>query len=229
MFLLPAKNQPQEWQPIRNTANYRVHGVVASSDNDYSALPRSEVVFEKPRFVARLNLLLEPKGYECSFTPDPASTPMCNTVYSARLHVRILTSESWPQMYLTDPPCTCAFVDVHFAEKTPTSGIVLRARRLVRDPAGVTFSAMNDALHARGSVAVYERPGFRDRPGLYLVPDTTVSAQLQNLKRKGLELSISREKSFLRVCHFGLPSDEEFAETRRNNRVEGAPSHGVVW
>jgi len=235
MFMLPGKDQPQKWQAVRNYVNDHVYAMVAACafDNDYSALLWPDYVFEAPKIVAHLNPLLKSKQHEISFIADPLlPVPQWDSVYSARLNRRILESKSWPQMYLTDPPCTCAIVDVEFAEHRPTSGLALRVRRCVRDPAGVTFGALYDALHAKGFVAIYEGREFWYREELNLVPDTTVSEQLQKLKRKGFELEIDRDRTAVELCHLSLPSDGEFDEMRRSNRVEGAPctpSSGIVW
>jgi len=151
-----------------------------------------------------------------------------NLDYSVKLDKRILESKPWPQVYLTDPPCTCVHIEIEYAEKLRTDGPVLSVRRHVRDPAGVTLRALYDAMHAKGLVAaegMYRSPWEE----LRVVPDTTIREQLQNLDRKGLKLSLIREGTTVNFCHLCLPTDAEFEEMRRNGRVEADPSSGSWW
>jgi hypothetical protein len=142
---------------------------------------------------------------------------------SAFLDKRILESNAWPHMYLTDPPCACVHIDADYADDSSYGCSVLRARRCVYDPAGVTFGAIYNALHERGPVAIYRRRKYAmtDTENKFL-PETTIREQLKILEGKGFQPSLTEQFSIVEFFHLTVPSEDEFEEMSRTGRVKGA-------
>lgn len=130
------------------------------------------------------------------------ATRICD---SAILDTRILESRAWPHMYLTDPPCTCAHIDIEYAVPSRIDAPILRVRRRVYDPAGVTFGAIYDALHERGLVTTYHGRQFFYCPSG--TSDTTTLEQLQILEQNDLRLSLTPEKAIVEFCHLVIATD----------------------
>jgi hypothetical protein len=140
---------------------------------------------------------------------------------SAALDERILKPNPRPNMYLTDPPCTCVHVDVDYYDALRGSEI-LKIRRRVYSSAGVTFGAIFEALHAKGPVAVYLKwSDVWTNRDLYISPETTIRQQLEFQERDGYHLALIEQNSRVEFCHLAFPREEEFEEMSRTGRVEG--------
>jgi len=222
LFLLPGKGQPK-WQLVQNDAE-QSYAMVASSDKDVSDPSSTKAsAHRNPKIVARINPLLGPQtpGDEYLYIDDRLQ-PLRN-LPSVLLHKLILESNARPHMYLTDPPCTCAHVDVDYYDALRDSD-VLRIRRRVYDPVGVTFGAIHEALHAKGPVAVYpgrEKAWYGEE--LYISPETTIRQQLEFQERDGYHLVLTERASFVQFCHLAFPLEAEFEEMGRTGRVKGSP------
>lgn len=225
LFLLPGKSQPEYWQPVRNRITGKLHAVIAPSSEIISNLTASEDGPGKPSIVSRLNPLL--KREFCQTTDLLARRMVLPREFldSAFLGKRILESKAWPHMYLTDPPCTCVHIDVDYADTSHFYCPVLRARRCVYDPAGVTFGAIHDALQEKGPVAIYERRKYAQGDcELRLEHETTVRERLEILEQDGFRPSITEKLSVVEFCHLITPSEAEFEEMNRTGSVEGSPA-----
>jgi hypothetical protein len=147
-----------------------------------------------------------------------------NTGDSALLDKRILELRVWPHMYLTEPPCTCAHIDVEYAVQTPAGARTLRVRRTVYEPSGVTFGVIHDALHEKGFVATYRE--LRDGPWLgaeaCLTPDTTLREQLEILEKEGFTLSLTPERAVVGFCCLFIPDGEELEKMRSDHDLESS-------
>lgn len=225
LFLLPANRHPPKWKLVCDKINGPEHAVV-SNPSDHDNTPSGpKLAYGEPAPVARLNPLLK-LPEQCLTTADNigfrhfadsriAGTRCCD---SAILDLRILESRAWPHMHLTDPPCTCAHIDIEYAVQTLVDGPVLKVRRTVYDPAGVTFGAIFHALHAKGSVVKYYGRGYASCP--CLLPDTTIRKELQFLEQQGFRLSLTPDKLIVEFCYLFIPSDAKFDEMERTGRVE---------
>jgi hypothetical protein len=91
----------------------------------------------------------------------------------------------------------------------------------VYEPAGVTFGAIYEALHAKGLVACYERRKFvwfeyHNR----IEQDTTMREQLQLQVQDGYYQELIEPYSSVEFCHVAVPSDAQFEEMGRTGRAE---------
>jgi hypothetical protein len=95
----------------------------------------------KQRQVTLCPFLLKP-----SYFPD---TPI------AHLTVRAAEARFWPNMYLTNPPCAHAHIrfSYHGIDFQHTQ-IVIEASRSLYRHGGITFMAIEEALHQLGSVTI---------------------------------------------------------------------------
>lgn len=230
LFLLPAKIRPPRWKLVSNKIDGLMSHSVVSTPSDNSSISQGPKPADgESAPVARLNPLLKlpEKGNDRLSTADRIEwrffedstifgTRVCE---SATLDTRILELRAWPHMYLTDPPCTCAHIDVEYAVQASADGPVLRVRRRVYDPAGVTFGAIYHALHEKGHVTIYH---VREYDTYSCLPDTTIREQLRILEQQGLRLSLTPEKAVVEFCHLFIPSDAEFEKMERNGRVESS-------
>jgi hypothetical protein len=221
LFLLPRKGQPK-WQLFFfSSVDGNFYAAVASSIEDINAPYSAEVkAFGRPTLVARINPLLKLQRREGEDIEDILRPR--DTLPSAILNKRILEANARPHMYLTDPPCTCVHIDVDYDDEVKASE-VLRVRRRVCDPAGVTFGAIYEALHAKGPVALYEgRNNTWYDHELYISPETTIRQQLEFQERDGYHLVLTERHSIVEFCHLRLPSEGDFEETNRTGRVVGS-------
>lgn len=222
LFLLPGKSQPHYWQPVRNWITGKYHAVVAPSSEIVGPLPASEDALGKPSLVARVNPILKLEGRKKMDMLIKRMVLPREDLDSALLDKRILGSKAWPHMYLTDPPCACVHIDVDYAATSLIGCTVLRVRRCVYDPAGVTFGAIHDALHEKGPVAIYERRKYAQGDSeMCIEHETTIHEQLQILEREGFRLSVTEPLSVVEFCHLTTPSEAEFEEMDCTGRVEG--------
>ena len=223
LFLLPGKGQPK-WQLFQRALNGQRYAVVAPSTEDISTPSSTQAsALGNLTLVARINPLLRlyrPEGRDM-YIEDVLQAK--DTLSSAVLDKRILELNLQPHMYLTDPPCTCVHIDVIYHSETIQPCEVLRVRRRVYGPTGVTFGAIHDALHAKGPVAVYGGPSdvYRERE-FYISPDTSMGQQLEFQERDGYHLVLAEQYSVVEFCHLALPSEAEFEEMNRTGRVEGS-------
>lgn len=202
----------------------QTYAMVASSSDDVDAPASSQhgVALGGPSPVAHLNPLLRIRRLEDDpiFIDDVSNTEKSSAC--AILDKRILESNARPHMYLTDPPCTCVHIDVEYGGTTVRHCQVLRVRRSVYDPAGVTFGAIHKAPHEKGLVAVYERDKFVwFRYESIIEQHTTLRKQIQNLEQEGGHVSLAEEISTIEFCHFCIPSEADFEDISRSGRVKG--------
>lgn len=221
LFLLPGNVRPQYWQPVQNSVTGQHHAVAAPSSDIVSTLPEREVALGKPSIVVRINPLLKLGRYKKTSVMFKRPAPPLKVADSAFLDERILELNQRPHMYLTNPPCTCVHIDVDYDSAGVRHCEVLRIRRCVYDPAGVTFGAIYEALHAKGLVATYERRKFvwfEDDNNI--AQNTTLREQLRLQVQDGYDQELIEPLSMVEFCHVAAPSDAEFEEMGRTGRIE---------
>lgn len=222
LFLLPANSHPLRWKLVCDKIDSMHHAVVSNASDDVSTSLGPKLAFGEPAPVARLNPLLKLLEERLStadrirFVDSPIGSAHCCD--SAILDTRIIESRMWPHVYLTDTQCTCAHIDIEYADQTPVDGPVLKVRREVYNPAGVTLGAIYDALHEKGSIVMHHRREYASCP--CLTPDTTIREQLQILEQQGFRLLLTPDKAtfeFLQPLH---PGRCGIRGDKRNGRVK---------
>lgn len=227
LFLLPGKGQPK-WQLLQSSIDGQKYASVASSSDDASAFPSTNITkLGNPRSIVRINPLLElRRGSENKDMHIDKAMESRGILDSAYLDERICESKAWPNMYLTDPPCTCVHIDVDYADTSLIGCPVLRARRCVYDPAGVTFGAIYETLHEKGPIAVYERRKFVwNDYELYIEHNTTMREQVELQEKefyRPCHISFTDGLSIVEFCNLTLPTEAEFEEMSRTGRVVGS-------
>jgi len=210
LFLLPETSQPQYWQTIQSKVNHHIYAVIASP-SDAITFPSPQYIGSPPAIVTSMNPLLQNPD-----SPRVAARLLYeNCRDSAEMTDHMLQSRPWTHMYVTNPPCTCAHIQVEYVDEWSLIDPAVKVRRNVYDPTGVTFGAIYEAFHKRGVVAVDKGQGD------ILLSDTTAREQVAMLEREDPRASLDAYSAEILFCHHALPSDAEFEEMRRNGRVKG--------
>lgn len=193
LFLLPSNDPPRYygWD-----CNSETEEMITWLDGPP---PSSNISTTSPdNTFATLNPL-SPAVYR-DFDMSPDGTQMLALVHSTRIDKRILESKTWPEMYLTSPPCTSVDISCdYFAESDAQRQPRLTVRRRVRDLAGVTFATVWKVLHEEGHVVVIGNCELkpRDRWHTQRIDDTTLREQIDHHRRRGVRLVIDAEESVI--------------------------------
>lgn len=158
--------------------------------------PLWETLWGSSNIVAGMNPFLEKDLWDCVPSPDGKSSMML--LASARIKPQILNSKAWPEMYLTSPPCLGVLVGFQYTEEFESLHVIrFLISRFVYDPAGVTFATVWKALHKEGDVIVCGdyKPVRKASYDFQRVTGTTVCEQIELHRRKGIEVSLNRERS----------------------------------
>jgi hypothetical protein len=190
LFLLPSNEPPTYWGWVRNGNSTEFATSLGSSP------PASQIPCMTPDITGRINPLLKADDWDYRSSAD--ETQSLAMLHSTKIDRRIIHSQDWPEMYLTSPPCTIVLINIFYSDKSRgQSGRRLHARRLVRDPAGVTFACVRDALHADSDVTIFDGVhGCLERS------DSTVREEIDGYRRRGITLEIDTEESL--ISHFSV-------------------------
>lgn len=201
LFLLPRNNLPKYWSwASKENTNDRSF---LSSRRLTSASSSSR---EKSNIVALLNPLLQADDWDIKSSLD--ETRSLVVVSSTEIDKRILTTKNkWPEMYLTNPPCTevrIAFSYCEISDKIHNQR--LHVKREVYDPAGVTFASIWDALQQKNSITVWGNyePWRKDsgQPGL---EESTVREVIDRHRRRGINVVLDVEHCGVRSYSVTIP------------------------
>lgn len=130
----------------------------------------------------------------------------------AHLSVRAAEAASWPNMFLTDPPCAHAYVWLVYAgfdEKKNT--IVLEAGRSVYKRGGVTLVAINETLSQPGAVTA--RMGrMKGLKGVLKVHETTMAKEVERVEER-YKCKLSMDLAATTIQLHGIPIRSEEVST----------------
>ena len=201
LFLLPNNGPPMHYGWIPHTEMDKMLAWLGTPLPP-GISPRS------PKVIARLNPLLVAEDYDIDDSPNVTqSLPL---VVSTSIDKRILNSKTWPEMYLTNPPCTNVKLSFHyFAEPDRQRQSRLFVHRNVRDPAGVTFATVQKVLHEEGDVVIVISDCEvvpQDEWNYQKVEGTTVREQIDHHRRRGVKLVLHPEVSGIRSYSVTIPA-----------------------
>jgi len=193
--------------------------------------PSWEIMWGSSNITADMNPFLETDLWDCVPSPDGKSSIVFLT--SARIKTQMFNSEVWPEMYLTSPPCTGIVINFPYTEEFERRHITrFHISRSVYDPAGVTFATVWEALHKEGDVVVCGdyKPVRKASYDFQRVTGTTVCEQIELHRRKGIEVSLNRERSTVDSYSVAvLATENEDGGFARHDNGEWGRVQDVLW
>ena len=203
LFLLPSNDPPMHYGWIYHT---EVDKMLAwlGTPLPPGISPRS------PKVIAVLNPLLVANDWDFDCSPD--ETHSLAVVHSTKIDKRILNCNTWPEMYLTSPPCTNVQISIVYIAEADGHGYSrLIVHRNVCDLAGVTFATVQKVLHEEGSVIVGGdcEVAPQGRWNYQEVEGTTVREQIDYHRRRGIKLVLDAEESGIRSYSVTIPASSD--------------------
>jgi hypothetical protein len=187
--------------------------------------------------VARKNPFLETHlldMWECYSSPEGQGLlGLHPLLVSAEIKTKIFNSEVWPEMYLTSPPCTGVTIIFEYTEEFQGRHTIrFNIFRSIYDPTGVTFGTLLDALQKEGEVRVWRdyKPLSEECYDPEQVMNTTVQEQIELHRRKGIKVSLNRERSNVESYSIAvLATDREDDGTKRDDNGGWGPVQASEW